>query len=619
MNNSLYGLRQQLADIQAIDFFLARQLINSLDIIDSELLFYSVMALSEALREGHSCLLLSEYAGRQRWADSAELKTGYQFPDLDSWHDYLSSLKLTEEEGHPLVYECQRLYLRRYWTFETELAEKINTFIESETELDINTAQRVLEQLFAGADSHSEPDWQMIAVANSLLHTFSLITGGPGTGKTYTVTKLLSALQILSDRQLRIAMVAPTGKAAQRLNESIHAAKVYLLKENPELDVTLDAIPDSASTVHRLLGYLSGSHNFKYDNNRLLPYDVILVDEISMIDLPLMARLFRAVNSCCRVILLGDADQLPSVAAGSILSDLAPCKLTSYSQKNATLISKLTGFELNTNDSLYDYLTVLQKSRRFDSCGEIGQLAGRVIDGGSLSSWQLLEQGQKQIALNSADSFELWLKNLLDIYYKPLFTDQSLLSVDEAFSLLNKFCFLCAVRQNEHSVTHINTLTEQYLKSQGLITITGEYYPGRPVMVVENHYASDLFNGDVGLLWLNEQGKLQAVFPQSMAAGKHEQAVNNKYRWLSIGRLPRVETVYAMTIHKSQGSEFTHVALVLPEKDSPVLSRELLYTGITRAKERLDVYSHQSVWENTVRRRVQRFSGLALRVTRELK
>lgn len=618
INLSLYELQEQCADIQAIDFFLARELTESLLSLpankdkEADLLFYSVMAVSEALREGHSCLKLSEYAGQLHWQNTEEEKPGFRFPDLNQWHDYLFALALSPAQNSPLVYEYQRLYLRRYRQFEYELAVKISGFLNNTPALDMPKAKNILGRLFP-EQNNMEPDWQKIAVANSLCHSLSIIAGGPGTGKTFTVTRLLAALQLLTLKPLNIAMVAPTGKAAQRLNESIANAKHYLLDKQLVSEEVLKTIPETASTIHRLLGFRYGSHNFHYNEERLLPYEVLLVDEISMIDLPLMTRLFRAIDSHCRVILLGDADQLPSVAAGSILSDLAPEKLSLFSARNTDTIKTLTGYDLapfakRVEERHYDHLTVLQKSHRFDGSGEIGQLAQAVIEGHVDSSWRLLQQGQTQIAWSSSQAFSNWLETLVEQFYRPLYENQSSLSVAQAFECLNRFRFLCAIRQGDQSVRQINDRVEQYLQSRGWIQRQSEYYPGRPILVTENHYTANLYNGDIGLLWTNPEGRLQAVFPDP------SEVDNQGFRWLSLGRLPAIETVYAMTIHKTQGSEFEHVALVLPSDDSPVLSRELLYTGITRAKEQLSVFCSEPVWQQTVKRKVQRFSGLSKRV-----
>ncbi|MCW8930311.1 MAG: exodeoxyribonuclease V subunit alpha [Gammaproteobacteria bacterium] len=628
MYKTFYQCQSRLRDIKSIDYFLARQICKSLNKEQDHLFFHSIMATSEALRNGHTCLKLDEEAQSDIetvfWQNLDENQEGYHFPILDEWHEYLSNLSLSPEDKQPLVYENNRLYLRRYWQFENELGAAIHTLLNKSTfqfeardiEQKMEQARQVIERLFpheVKIDSGitDELDWQKIAVANALLRQFTIIAGGPGTGKTFTVTKILAALQSLSDNTLKIAMVAPTGKAAQRLNESIQKAKSVLQKNKLTSIETLNSIPDTASTLHRLLGVIHGSHSFRFNETRKLPFDLILVDEISMIDLPLMTRLMRAIDEHCQIIMLGDADQLPSVAAGSILADLAPKQIPGYTIDSSKKISELTGCHIPVLDSKkntlnLDHLTVLQKSHRFDGGGEIGQLARQVIGGNANESWILLKQGKEQIERVADYSFNQWIEQMVDDYYVPLFENKNLSdiqSLKNMFEQLNQFRFLAATRLGEQGVYSLNEIIEQYLRIKGLITSRNEYYPGRPIMVTENHYNVGLYNGDTGFLWLNEQGKLQAVFPD-----------NESIRWLSLGRLPKVETVYAMTIHKTQGSEFSHVGLVLPEKDSLILSRELLYTGITRASQKLSVWSDKSVWNIGVRRKVQRYSGLGWKV-----
>ncbi|MDX2505183.1 MAG: exodeoxyribonuclease V subunit alpha [Gammaproteobacteria bacterium] len=622
---------QKILDgVHSIDYFLARQLYQAVSREDQkqrdDLLFHSIMAASQALRNGHSCLKLDDEAEALYWHNPEENKTGYQFPAFDEWQEHLSASAISPAENHPLVYEQNRLYLRRYWHFEEQLGTAIRSLKEQCSPLDLTQGRRVIKQLFpqehnlaTNTDKRTELDWQEIAVANALGRQFTIIAGGPGTGKTFTVTKLLAALQILSENSLRIAMVAPTGKASQRLNESIQKAKSILQKKHLASDQTLQSIPDKASTLHRLLGVKAGSHNFRHNENKRLLFDVVLVDEISMIDLPLMSRLIRAVEQHCRIIMLGDADQLPSIAAGSVLADLAPRQAAGYSATNSQQLSELTGFDIPVSAQGHDYLTVLQKSHRFDDGGEIALLARQVIAGDAERGWDSLKRGKEQIQRVRSESMLPWLEQMAEQYYMPLFAAKEgaqTLTITQAFEQLNEFRFLAATRLGEQGVGQINDYIEQYLRSRGLITSQNEFYPGRPIMVTENHYHVGLYNGDTGLLWVNERGKLQAAFPQARQQNRRESDSpdSDSIRWLSLGRLPAVETVYAMTIHKTQGSEFAHVALILPQQDSPILSRELLYTAITRASCKLSVWADKSIWTLGVRRKVQRYSGLGWRV-----
>jgi len=241
MYKSYQQCQKQLDGIESIDYFLARQLCKALDKEQDDILFHSIMATSQALRNGHTCLKLDEEALEDSeslyWQNQDENKPGYSFPVLADWHQHLSAIALMPDANHPLVYEDQRLYLRRYWQFETELACAVSSLIcepsASNEVFNMDQAQDIVTTLFPKTkmESSDELDWQKIAVANALIKPFTIIAGGPGTGKTFTVTKVLAALQSLNRNALSIAMVAPTGKAAQRLNESIQKAKTFLLQE----------------------------------------------------------------------------------------------------------------------------------------------------------------------------------------------------------------------------------------------------------------------------------------------------------------------------------------------------------------------------------------------------
>ncbi|HBQ42317.1 MAG TPA: exodeoxyribonuclease V subunit alpha, partial [Halieaceae bacterium] len=323
------------------------------------------MAISQALQEGHSCLFLPDWAGRGVAGSAA----GGTLPSLDDWLQQLAALPLEPGRNTPLVLDGQRLYLRRYWQFEQNLAEALRPRLQPSPVADLERARAVLDTLFPPLTAGEPPDWQKVAAANALLQAFTVVAGGPGTGKTYTVTRLLACLiTCLStehDLPLVIRMAAPTGKAAQRLAESIAAARIELAGLVPA--AVLSAIPDSGITLHRLLGVMRNSPGFRHNASNPLQLDILVVDEASMVDLPLMTRLFQALPARCRVILLGDPDQLPSVAAGSVLADLAALAPCDYSAQRLAALAGL-GVTLDAAEPgavEADYLTTLRQSRRF--------------------------------------------------------------------------------------------------------------------------------------------------------------------------------------------------------------------------------------------------------------
>jgi exodeoxyribonuclease V alpha subunit len=631
--------QQQLSNIEAVDYFFAKEITQSLTMSRSQNetqhthIFHVLMALSESLRAGHSCLPLSVIANSTFGHSSDEqgivIHHGFIFADITRLTELFSGI-VNEHQQQAIVYHQGKLYLRRYFHFEQALLGFITEKSEPVQSYANQDIKQCLEQLFpetagdnntvvASTEISTEIDWQKVAVANAINKNFSIIAGGPGTGKTYTVTKLLAALVMLNanNKAKKIALVAPTGKAAQRLSESITNA-LQGFQGMISADV-LAEIPQQAQTLHRLLGVIPNSVNFRHHQDNLLAIDVLLIDEVSMVDLPLMVRVFRALPSHCQVILLGDADQLPSVAAGSVLHDLAPKPHQGFSLENQQYLADVSGYSTlpkrkkpsKTTEltRAADHVVFLEKSRRFDSEGGIGKVANYVINGQFNESWQLFTE---QASLNdntNNNGYVLrllgrettkWLAELVKHYYQPIF---SLKNLAEAFKQLQKFRILCATRVGVNGVESFNEQVHNLLVQQGIINAFETRYFGQPIMINVNHYPLGLYNGDIGLIWKNDTGHLMAVFEQA----------NGEYKWVNPSRLPQHETVYAMTIHKTQGSEFEHVALVLPDQsDNKLLSRELMYTGITRAKKKLSVACLANVWRHGVSTKTSRYSGIDL-------
>lgn len=651
--------QQQLATIEAIDYFFAKEMNTALvdKILTAEqeipadklaIFTHLFIALSVSLRAGHTCLPLTEIADTQ-WALGFDEQgqcthQGYVFPELANLHSLLNEIELSQDAEQPIVFENDRLYMRRYFEFEQQLGHAINTRLMQQTPFSVDEVGEIVKQLFpyekedgqaqfqlqaktqtkAQAQTQ-EIDWQKIAVANAINKNFTVIAGGPGTGKTYTVTKLLAALLMLNKnsqsnadtKPVEIALVAPTGKAAQRLSESIIKA-IAGFKGLIDEDI-LSIMPTQAKTIHRLLGVIPNSVNFRHNQDNLLSCDVLLIDEVSMVDLPMMTRIFRSLKPEAKIILLGDADQLPSVAVGSVLADIAPRPHCGYSEANFNYLaqvcqipaSHLAQSFASTNLSAnkhHDHLSFLTKSRRFDGEGGIGKLATHVIKGEATPSWHLLTSSTKsdssQLTLVD-NNLATWLTPLITQYYQGIAQCRD---ISDAFTLLAKFRVLCVTRQGEFGVDAIN----QWVKDQLVKGYNADQasYHGMPIMINENDYRLGLFNGDIGLLWRTEDGHLMAFFETSELDAVQG---NKVYKTLLPSRLPKHDAVYAMTIHKTQGSEFEHVAIVMPKQaEHQLLSRELLYTGITRAKEKLTIASNQKTWQFSVQTAIKRYSGLTL-------
>lgn len=555
---------------------------------EDPLLWQSIAATSFALSQGHSCLSLDSAAQEEPYRQLAG-----PFPEPEAWSAALQGYRIAPPDNAPVVLDNRRLYLRRYWQFEQEVAQFFRCRFGQNRELGEEKrkeAKRLLQELFP--QKISGTDWQKIAAMNCLFATTSLITGGPGTGKTYTVTRILALLVALqADRSLHIKLAAPTGKAAQRLGEAIQAAKQTLMLDKN----VVASIPDSALTLHRLLGVLTDGNLFRHNETNPIDADILLIDEVSMVDLPMMTRLCRAIRSETQLILLGDVDQLPSVAAGSVLADLIKRPHPGFSADRIARLQELDDdLRLQPADIPLDYATELLHSRRFDAKSGIGKLAKHIISA-QPDSWKIFARNA-DLHWYSENRFDALLYQWTEQYYSPLGRQKDL---NDAFTQLKQFRILCAGKEDERGVLQINRRIQARLNIH-----RRPFYRGQPIMVTKNHYSLKLFNGDIGLVWPNEEGDLMAWFEN-----------REGYRAVALGRLPAVETVYAMTIHKTQGSEFGHVAMVLPRSGSQLLCCELLYTGLTRAKEEFSCVGKASVWEHGVRLRVLRWSGLAEKVS----
>ncbi len=611
---------------KAFVIFLKRQ-----DPSASSMVLLGAALASHQLGRGHICLGLADALADPDGTLSLppEGETGEDMPAKPSqllcdlteeiWVDHLSGSDLVGEDtdNTPLVLQQGRLYLRRYWLYTRQVAREILKRVGQTTQVPKDLEKR-LDELFANLRSPEETEkkiihWQSAAAAVAAASTFSVISGGPGTGKTTTVVQVLALLQGISleqGRMLRIRLAAPTGKAAARLTESI-SRTIGFLPEKIQAHM-----PTEVTTLHSLLGRRHDSRRFIHNRTNRLHVDLLVVDEASMIDLEMMDSLLSALPSQARLILLGDKDQLASVEAGSVLGDICanasnPC----YQFETVDFLKKSTGYDVSefagSGTGLDQQIVVLRKSHRFHENSGIGSLAHAVNqgDGKKVSKiWEKEYTDISQLELHSSEdagfrrlvldgnpkSFPnaaeqpAGYRDYLEIIARGTKGWPSeahwLKAVLESFS---QFQLLSPIRKGDWGVEGLNRTSARILYNAGLIRATQGWYPGRPIMVTRNDYSLGLMNGDIGIVLemgndgQRDHGKrnfsekvLRVIFPMS----------DGSIKQVFPSRLGGVETVYAMTVHKSQGSEFDHTALVMPETMSPVLTRELIYTGITRAR-----------------------------------
>ncbi|ECG8573253.1 exodeoxyribonuclease V subunit alpha [Salmonella enterica subsp. diarizonae] len=560
--------------------------------------------LSHDAGEGHVCLplsrlMLTEEAHPLLVAWISETAT-----PIDWKKRLLASAAVScGDSSAPLILCGDRLYLNRMWCNERTVARFFN---EVNQAIDVDEAQlsRILDALFPTTD---EVNWQKVAAAVALTRRISVISGGPGTGKTTTVAKLLAALiQMADGERCRIRLAAPTGKAAARLTESLGAA----LRQLPLTDAQKKRIPEDASTLHRLLGAQPGSQRLRHHAGNPLHLDVLVVDEASMIDLPMMSRLIDALPPHGRVIFLGDRDQLASVEAGAVLGDICAYVNAGFTAERARQLSRLTGCAIPAGAgtqaaSLRDSLCLLQKSYRFGSDSGIGKLAAAINCGDRSAIQAVFQQGFSDIekrTLQSSDDYAGMLDEALAGYGRYLRLLHEKATPEAILQAFNEYQLLCALREGPFGVGGLNDRIEQAMVQQRKIHRHphSRWYEGRPVMIARNDSALGLFNGDIGIALDRGQG-LRVWFAMPDGAIKSVQP----------SRLPEHDTTWAMTVHKSQGSEFDHAALILPSQRSPVVTRELVYTAVTRARRRLSLYADERILAGAIVTRTERRSGLA--------
>jgi len=538
-----------------------------------------------------------------------------KWPKISGWLQKIRQSPVVGRPGdyRPLILDRKnRLYLYRYWDYEKKLSESI-IHRSREDIRDLNVARLTdgLKRLFP-QNQDNEFNRQMVAGYIAAIKKICIISGGPGTGKTFTMAKILALLLELSGKErLKILLAAPTGKAAARISESIQEAK-KTLNSRPDI---IEAIPSEAYTIHRMLKTIPGSPYFHHTHENPLDADVVVVDEASMIDLALMSKLLWAVPFDARLILIGDKDQLASVETGFVLGDICDrenvhafsgcfCKkFEAVTQQKIDLPVK----EHKDKAGLYDCMVVLKKNYRFTGGSGIGELSRAVNRGETHKVLGLMKNNPDQIFWKKIsqpyDLLRSLGKRVIKGYSDYLNTDDPY----RALELFKRFKILCAVKIGSIGVNAVNRLAEQVLTREGLIepdrSSSNPWYKGRPVLITRNDYSLKLFNGDMGIT-------LPAPGSNSKDLYVYFSGDSGELRRFHPYRLPEHETVYAMTVHKSQGSEFDYVLLILPDRDYPVLTRELLYTGITRTRKTVSIWATEDVLKTTISRKIERTSGL---------
>jgi exodeoxyribonuclease V alpha subunit len=553
------------------------------------------------------------------------------WPDPDRWLELLAACDLVAvrdplerhepdddaSDVRPLTLAGPRLYLDRYWRYERRVAAALDTRARAEVAVvDPAAAAAHLDGSFDG----DPPDRQRVAAALALRRHLTILAGGPGTGKTTTVARILRVLRADARRAGRpapqVALAAPTGKAAARLTESLREAAVAAAADDPDAELLRDL---SATTLHRLLGPRGRTSRFRHDRNDPLPHDVVVVDETSMVPLALLAKLLDAVRADARLVLVGDPHQLASVEAGSVLGDLVgdPDAAPLRSSGARTALEEVAG-RAHLADSVpadgpgvHDALVVLDRVHRFRAGSGLDRFAAAVRTG---------EVDRALDELRTAPDLT-WVEtdgdlpqeaDLTAVRDRVRATGGAVFEAADAgdgaaaLEALGSARVLCAHRRGQVGVDGWTARCETWLREDVGLDTRHRWYVGRPVLVSTNDRRLQLWNGDLGVV-VRHDGALAVAFPALEGGG---------VRHLAPARIGEVETVHAMTVHKSQGSQVGHAVVVLPDPASRICTRELLYTAVTRAREGATLVASEASLRATITARTQRASGLGVALGR---
>jgi exodeoxyribonuclease V alpha subunit len=583
--------------------------------------------LSKRMENGHICIPINQSI------DDDLIDGGYSTErQLIVENELVTFANEYDMEGKtafkPFVLYNGKLYLQRYFVYENQVLEKIQAFSKNEFREErkrklLEHKDFILRAISKEEDvsSYSEiekVDWQAIAAMMGVLNNITVITGGPGTGKTTTVAKILALLKRIEGEELKIALAAPTGKASMRMKESL------LNSVNKYRELEIDKLVEASKpfTIHRLLGANLNSPFFKHNHENPLPYNVVIIDESSMIGVALFAKLIKAIPTTSRIIILGDSEQLASVDAGTLFGDICLSQVENenrFSKEDVAFFNALVNPERKSYLPILDEYKVLnanfvrlKKTYRFNNASELGDFTNAIIEGNQEQVSNLLRNKESNSVKVDVDYNETFLKKFA-LGYKSYIEEKD---INQALKKINNCRVLCAVKQGEHGVYSINEKIKSLLKNEyktqpEFFDPKGELYHNQLIIVTKNQKDLNLFNGDVGLIRKGADGKLKVYF---QIIEEINGVITESHRTISPGFIESWETVFAMTIHKSQGSEFDEVLVIIPGKENRLLTRELVYTGVTRAKKCAYVQTSPEVLLNAVGRGVDRVSGLQKRI-----
>lgn len=572
------------------------------------LLLLIFLILSKQTRNGHVCLdikkiNINDFLENKKIENKKEienlLKIEYKekIKILKKSHAICNSKKTNK----PLILLKNKLYFQKLWIDE----QIVTNFFKKKLSYHINEKKlkKILNELFKFT---KKKNWQKIAVMIAATSKISIISGGPGTGKTTIIILILLTLIKLNKKKIKIKIGAPTGKSVENITYSLNKKlKITSIKKSD-----LKKIPKKAETIHQILKFQPDKGIFFYNKKNLLPIDVLILDESSMIGLSIMARIIESLPKHTIVILLGDKDQLPSIESGFIFNNLCYFSKFSYTKKRTKQIKRITGYKIKNkkikhNTKIQDSICVLKKNYRFHSKSEIGVFSQAIKNNNIKKIKKILNNKNKNIVFNNTNKttkYNNLIKKISEQYKKYLNKIKKNENKKEILNYFNKYRILVAKKKTDFGTKKINNTIEKILFHQGYINKTSQSsdnYEGQPIMITKNYYHLSLFNGEIGII-LKKKNKFTAFFHKP----------NKIIKKINILCLPKYETAYSMTVHKSQGSEFDNICLILPSKFDINIKKELIYTAITRAKKRITIYANINNFIKTIQNHTKRCSGL---------
>ncbi len=607
MNKSIKDNLIEKGIFSELDIHFAN-LMQSLDDRNNQAVFFAAALVSSYKHKGHVCLDFREL--KKTYLSEMEEYAGESFPENEEWMEILRKSPVVGKPGDfkPLILDfSSRLYLNRYYGYQESIAQYIKHIAKQQVPIpDRILLVKGLDRLFPSSLKDGSVDLQRVAAIVSAYKQLCVISGGPGTGKTTTVTGIIALLLEQAGREgLNIILAAPTGKSAARLRESVKKAGEKI--DAPDFVKVL--IPEKAFTIHRMLGTTANAPFFKYNKNNRLDADVVIIDEASMIDIALMAKLLEALRDDAKLVLIGDRHQLASVEAGSVFADICGAFDTNkFSDKFKAILNETTGCGLNYGEDsdfpygISDSVVQLEQSFRFKEGSGIEAVSKAVKKGDGLLSLSLINDVKYEDiclkGLPSVRELEAAISDTVIQGYEGFINAKNPM---DAINKFDEFRVLCVLREGPYGVAALNHAIESILERKGLMQTKDAWYPGRPVMMTVNDYNLGLFNGDTGIALSDQDsnGSLYVFFKDG-----------DGLRKIHPHRLSGCETAYALTAHKSQGSEYDRILVILPDRVSPILTRELIYTGITRAKSEVEILSDDNIFKQGVAGKIERASGL---------